>query len=137
MNHSTAAANTRPTDRGFFGHPSGFFGHPKGLAYLSFTEAWERFSFYGMQALLMLYLVQHLLHPDVAAGVFGLGPLRAALERLTGPLSEQAFASQIFGWYPARSSAGIRAWSISPRCSAACSPIACSASGARCCWGRR
>ncbi|MBE2291521.1 MAG: peptide MFS transporter [Xanthomonadaceae bacterium] len=92
MNHSTAAANTRPTDRGFF-------GHPKGLAYLSFTEAWERFSFYGMQALLMLYLVQHLLHPDVAAGVFGLGPLRAALERLTGPLSEQAFASQIFGWY--------------------------------------
>ena len=90
MNHSTAAANTRPTDRGFF-------GHPKGLAYLSFTEAWERFSFYGMQALLMLYLVQHLLHPDVAAGVFGLGPLRAALERLTGPLSEQAFASQIFG----------------------------------------
>jgi dipeptide/tripeptide permease len=38
-----------------------FFGHPKGLAYLSFTEAWERFSFYGMQSLLAVYMVQELL----------------------------------------------------------------------------
>jgi hypothetical protein len=32
-----------------------FFGHPRGLWYLAFTEAWERFSYYGMQALLVLY----------------------------------------------------------------------------------
>jgi hypothetical protein len=31
-----------------------FFGHPRGLGYLAFAEAWERFSFYGMQALLVL-----------------------------------------------------------------------------------
>ena len=39
----------RGTDRGFF-------GHPRGLAILFFTELWERFSFYGMRALLILYL---------------------------------------------------------------------------------
>jgi POT family proton-dependent oligopeptide transporter len=33
-----------------------FLGHPRGLAYLGFTEAWERFSFYGMQTLLVLYM---------------------------------------------------------------------------------
>lgn len=35
----------------------GFFGHPKGLSTLFFTEFWERFSFYGMRALLILYMV--------------------------------------------------------------------------------
>src|SRR5437868_356810 len=40
-----------------------FFGHPRGLWYLAFTEAWERFSYYGMQALLVLYMVKYLLHP--------------------------------------------------------------------------
>jgi len=33
-----------------------FFGQPGALAYLAFTEAWERFSYYGMTALLVLYL---------------------------------------------------------------------------------
>ena len=36
------------------------FGHPKGLFYLFFAELWERFSFYGMRALLMLYMVQEI-----------------------------------------------------------------------------
>jgi POT family proton-dependent oligopeptide transporter len=40
-----------------------FLGHPKGLFYLAFTEAWERFSFYGMTALLALYMVNQLLLP--------------------------------------------------------------------------
>ena len=35
-----------------------FLGHPKGLAYLAFTEAWERFSYYGMSALLVLYMIR-------------------------------------------------------------------------------
>lgn len=35
----------------------GFFGHPRGLLYLFFAELWERFSFYGMRALLTLYMV--------------------------------------------------------------------------------
>ncbi|WP_250433111.1 peptide MFS transporter [Hanstruepera flava] len=36
------------------------FGHPKGLFYLFFAELWERFSFYGMRALLMLYMVNEI-----------------------------------------------------------------------------
>jgi proton-dependent oligopeptide transporter, POT family len=35
---------------------SGFFGHPRGLATLFFTEMWERFSYYGMRALLVLFM---------------------------------------------------------------------------------
>jgi len=41
-----------------------FFGHPRGLAVLFFTEMWERFSFYGMRGLLILYLTQHFLFSD-------------------------------------------------------------------------
>lgn len=44
-----------------------FFGHPKGLAVLFFAEMWERFSFYGMRALLVLYLTQHFLFGDEQA----------------------------------------------------------------------
>ncbi|HUQ31667.1 MAG TPA: peptide MFS transporter [Pyrinomonadaceae bacterium] len=36
---------------------NGFFGHPKGLTTLFFTELWERFSYYGMRAILVLYMV--------------------------------------------------------------------------------
>ncbi len=42
-------------------------GHPRGLAVLFFAEMWERFSFYGMRALLIFYLTQHLLFGDAAA----------------------------------------------------------------------
>jgi POT family proton-dependent oligopeptide transporter len=35
---------------------TGFFGHPRGLATLFFTEMWERFSYYGMRALLILFM---------------------------------------------------------------------------------
>lgn len=44
-----------------------FFGHPRGLATLFFTEMWERFTYYGMRALLVLFLVD-----AVANGGFGL-----------------------------------------------------------------
>ena len=33
-----------------------FFGHPRGLSVLFFTEMWERFSYYGMRALLILFM---------------------------------------------------------------------------------
>jgi proton-dependent oligopeptide transporter, POT family len=74
-------------------------GHPRGLYYLAFTEAWERFSYYGMTALLALYMVDQLLLPGHAQQVAGLAALRAVLESLSGPLSVQALASQIFGLY--------------------------------------
>ena len=35
----------------------GFFGHPRGLSTLFFTEMWERFSYYGMRAILFLYMI--------------------------------------------------------------------------------
>ena len=76
-----------------------FLGHPRGLAYLAFTEAWERFSFYGMQALLLLYMIQHLLTPDIMGSVLGLGQFRSMVEAVTGPLSHQSFAAQVFGLY--------------------------------------
>ncbi len=44
-------------------------GHPKGLFVLFFAEMWERFSYYGMRALLIFYLVQHWLFSDAEAGV--------------------------------------------------------------------
>jgi proton-dependent oligopeptide transporter, POT family len=75
-----------------------FLGHPRGLTFLFTTEMWERFSFYGMRALLMLYMVKHLLlagHDDV----IGLGAVRGVLESIFGPLGVQPFASQIYGLY--------------------------------------
>lgn len=49
-----------------------FFGHPPGLAILFFTEAWERFSFYGLRALLIFYMIKHLgfSQPD-ASQIYG------------------------------------------------------------------
>ncbi len=44
-----------------------FLGHPRGLVILFFTEMWERFSYYGMRALLVLYLTQHWLMADEEA----------------------------------------------------------------------
>lgn len=78
---------------------SSFFGHPKGLAYLAFTEAWERFSYYGMISLLVLYMVNQLLLPGHIQQVAGFAGFRAGIEHLFGPLTTQQLASQIFGLY--------------------------------------
>ena len=48
-----------------------FLGHPRGLVILFLTEMWERFSYYGMRALLVLYLTQHFLFgPAEAQGIY-------------------------------------------------------------------
>jgi POT family proton-dependent oligopeptide transporter len=52
---------------------SGIAGHPKGLSTLFFTEMWERFSYYGMRAILMLFMVT-----PVAAGGLGFDTVKAA-----------------------------------------------------------
>jgi POT family proton-dependent oligopeptide transporter len=49
-----------------------FFGHPRGLATLFFTEMWERYSFYGTRALLMLYMTH-----AVATGALGMSDMKA------------------------------------------------------------
>ena len=55
-----------------------FFGHPRGLATLFFTEMWERFSYYGMRAILILFMTDKIAHggmgfnDDKAGAVYGL-----------------------------------------------------------------
>jgi len=79
--------------------PTDLLGHPRGLIFLCGSEAWERFSYFGMQSLLVLYLTHQLLLAEHAGRVIGLGALRGAIEAITGPLSDAALASQIFGLY--------------------------------------
>ena len=81
-----------PADRAFFGHPAG-------LGWLSFCELWERFSFYGMQALLVLYLTNYLFLPQNIGQVAGIDALRGLIEHATGPRSPQQLASAVFGLY--------------------------------------
>ncbi|MDE2406053.1 MAG: peptide MFS transporter [Sphingomonadales bacterium] len=52
--------------------PAGWYGHPRQLARLFATEMWERLGFYGMRALLVLYLTKHFVLGDhAAAGIYG------------------------------------------------------------------
>jgi POT family proton-dependent oligopeptide transporter len=84
---------TRHSDRAFL-------GHPRGLAYIAFTEAWERFSYYGMQTLLVLYMVRQLLLPGHVENISGFHAFRAFVERMYGgTLSTVALSSAIFGLY--------------------------------------
>lgn len=71
---------------------------PVGLYFLSFTELWERFSFYGMSALLTLYMTKELLLPHNASQVIGLSALRGLFE-FRGAMSDVALASIVYGWY--------------------------------------
>ena len=77
---------------------SGLGRHPAGLYVLAGTELAERFSYYGMTALLALYMVKQLLLPGHAEHVIGLAGLRHLFE-FRGAMSDQAFASLIYGWY--------------------------------------
>jgi POT family proton-dependent oligopeptide transporter len=63
----------------------GFFGHPRGLSTLFFTEMWERFSYYGMRAFLILYMVHALGFDDKHAG------------SVYGTYTASAWAAAIFG----------------------------------------
>jgi proton-dependent oligopeptide transporter, POT family len=77
------------------------FGHPKGLTFLFTTEMWERFSYYGMRALLVLYMTKYVLVPGHAGSVIGLSGVKSALETIFGPLDVQPLSSQIYGFYTA------------------------------------
>jgi len=68
----------------------GWAGHPRGLSTLFFTEMWERFSYYGMRAFLILYLVA-----PVAAG--GLGFDAAAAASVYGTYTGSAWGAGILG----------------------------------------
>ena len=75
-------------------------GHPRGLFVLFFTEMWERFSYYGMRSLLVLYMTGYLFAEiEKSKEVVGFPLLRAGIESVFGPLTNQALSSQIYGLY--------------------------------------
>lgn len=73
----------------------GFLGHPTGLGVLLGTKALERFSYYGMQSLLVLYMTKHLLVPGKIENVWGMQEVQAAL----GGVQGYALTSSLFGIY--------------------------------------
>jgi len=77
-----------------------FFGHPKALGYLAFTEAWERFSYYGMQSLLVLYMTKTLLLSPHVDQIVGFDAFQAVIQAVYNPgVSVQKLSSAIFGLY--------------------------------------
>jgi POT family proton-dependent oligopeptide transporter len=91
----TAAEATPDLEEIVEKHDRAFIGHPKGLGYLAFVEGCERFSYYSMQTLLVLYMVNYLL-PERFDAVVGLGWLQQAHY---GGAAGQPLASLIFGDY--------------------------------------
>lgn len=73
-----------------------FLGHPRGLVILFLTEMWERFSFYGMRALLVLYLTQHFLFgPAEAQGIYAAyGALVYLMPVVGGMLADKYLGSR-------------------------------------------
>lgn len=77
-----------------------FLGHPIGLFVLFFTEMWERFSYYGMRVLLVLYMTKYLINTvHEGAYVWGFQTLEAFLTSVFGEMAVQQLSSQIYGLY--------------------------------------
>src|SRR3569832_2942108 len=77
-----------------------FLGHPAGLGWLSASEFWERFSYYGMQGLLVLYMTHQFLNPGHFDHALGFPPFQRLLEFINGrPLSGVALATATDGFY--------------------------------------
>ena len=65
-------ASTAATGGGIPADAKTFLGHPRGLYMLFFAEMWERFSYYGMRAILIFYLTKHFLFDkDPAYAIYG------------------------------------------------------------------
>src|SRR5437762_6708659 len=83
---SSASGRTDPADK------KNWFGHPRELARLFTTEMWERFGYYGMRALLTLYLTKHFLFSDQqATGLYGGYTALVYLTPLVGGLLADQF----------------------------------------------
>lgn len=75
-------------------------GHPRPLFTLFFTEMWERFSYYGMRVLLVLYMTRYLFNEaEQGREVVGYQFIKSGLEYFFGTMSHQALSSQIYGLY--------------------------------------
>ncbi|MER5890328.1 oligopeptide:H+ symporter [Streptomyces sp. NPDC001941] len=99
------ASSLTKSSTGTPGSEKTFFGHPRGLATLFMTEMWERFSYYGMRALLVYYLVSG--GADAAAGSQGGG---LAMKAATATAIYSVYVSMVYlmampgGWF------GDRVW---------------------------
>jgi len=84
--YSPASGRTNPAEK------KSWFGHPRELARLFTTEMWERFGYYGMRALLTLYLTKHFLFSDQqATGLYGGYTALVYLTPLVGGLLADQF----------------------------------------------
>ncbi len=95
MNNNTSTPDKR-----------GFLGHPGGLSTLFFTEMWERFSYYGMRAILILYMTAEIanggmdLDDKVAAAIYGLYTMFVFLFALPGGwLADRVLGLRKAVWY--------------------------------------
>lgn len=92
------AAGLAPT---FSPDPAGLGGHPRGLTTLFFTEMWERFSYYGMRALLILFMVK-----SAAEGGLGYDTKHAAA--VYGTYTMSGYLLSILGGFIADNFIGAR-----------------------------
>jgi proton-dependent oligopeptide transporter, POT family len=101
MSNPQRYRSAAPTRAALDTNASGFAGHPRGLATLFFTELWERFSYYGMRALLALFVVT-----PMAAGGLGLSTIDAA--RIYGNYTMAVYMLSIPGGFIADRYLGAR-----------------------------
>ncbi len=85
--------------KGYMRDDRAFFGHPAGLGWLAFCELWERFSYYGMQGLLVLYLSKYLFLPEHLNDVAGIAPVHAFLQNTFGADTPLKMAAALTGLY--------------------------------------
>jgi len=78
-----------------FERPIDLFGYPRGLSFLFMTEMWERFSYYGMRALLVLYMVKYLLQPG-HYHVIGLDRIKALISSVSEAISSAILQLELF-----------------------------------------
>ena len=74
-------------------------GHPIGLSVLFGTEMWERFCYYGMRALLTLYMVDFLFVAPHPQTVLGYSAVKSFFESFRGPLGTAGLAAMVYGTY--------------------------------------
>src|SRR5687768_1112001 len=99
----SSAATLDPAGPGG-GHASGdtgFFGHPRGLATLFFTEMWERFSYYGLRPLLVLFMA-------AALSEGGFGFERTQASSIVGIYAASVYLASLPGGWVADRLLGLR-----------------------------
>ncbi len=95
----SATTDLPPTD--MTGAADGFFGHPKGLSTLFFTEMWERFSYYGIRPLLVLFMA-------AAINTGGFGFDRAQASAIVGIYAASVYLASLPGGWIADRLLGLR-----------------------------